>query len=168
MGDYIGRRERLLLLIIMMIMMSTMIIWGGGGGMIGDWVYFLFILLIGLWPEDMPATPHSTESGERSNAQHRKSDQRVKRCCLLAACALSSDWVSAPVESLGHIVIAQRLYLVYRDSLSERASIMIGRWKGVVFRWSLSVLNCHPVDDIKNVVCEGSPLPCALHWPNRR
>ena len=45
--------------------------------MIGDWVYFLFILLIGLWPEDMPATPHSTESGERSNAQHRKSDQRV-------------------------------------------------------------------------------------------
>ena len=37
-----------------------MIIWGGGGGMIGDWVYFLFILLIGLWPEDMPAT-YTTE-----------------------------------------------------------------------------------------------------------
>ena len=48
--------------------------------MIGDWVYFLFILLIGLWPEDMPTTTQyrvGVYLAMHCKPLQRRSDQRV-------------------------------------------------------------------------------------------
>ena len=72
-----------------------MIIWGGGGGMIGDWVYFLFIPLIGLWPEDMagPLWPRALPLHYPTLVLHQREREKIwsKSIDAAASCALSSD-----------------------------------------------------------------------------
>ena len=123
-------------IVVKMMIRSRMIIWGGGGGMIGDWVYFLFILLIGLWPGDMPAT-YTTEPMTWPSSRVQCTVLRIAlQACTeekiwsksidagaaSAACALSFHWVSPAVESLtslgSYIVIDPPLwsYIVWRGS----------------------------------------------------
>ena len=70
-----------------------MIIWGGGGGMIGDWVYFLFIPLIGLWPEDMagPLWPRALPLHYPTLVLHQREKIWSKSIDAAASCALSSN-----------------------------------------------------------------------------
>ena len=82
--------------------------------MIGDWVYFLFIPLIGLWPEDMagPLWPralplHYPTLVLHQRERERRSDQRVlmlrPRAHCLPTQSLDEGRDRLPfVESLRH------------------------------------------------------------------
>ena len=155
--------------------------------MIGDWVYFLFILLIGLWPEDMPTPQCATNSTEQCllaggcNALllQRRSDQRA----LMPNC-LGRVRIVLPFESR-----RRKSRNVSQATLSSDFTLCV---KKVSIRTSLNGENVccadtfmgipmKPIISKKSKLCskeigrKKAPPPlypplssCALHWPNRR